>query len=205
MKIILYSILFLLFANCKHSEKKPDNLTLETLEKTKLGQGWKQYSDKKIRAVIPSNWTPKVKKDMLFLVPIDKKLNLYYVATELDIEKVISTKNYLQEIFKQISADTPTFNYSMSKISFTNGEACYLLEFDTIENGHSYKFFNVIYPIGEKIYDFGFKTINDSKAYSKNKKLFYDVLVTLEQNNKKIIASEDFIVQNAKEMKYEDL
>ncbi|WP_348811582.1 hypothetical protein [Flavobacterium maritimum] len=205
MKIILYSILFFLFANCKHSDKNPNKLTLETLEKTKLTQGWKQYSDKKIRALIPSNWTPKVREDILFLVPIDKKLNLYYVASEYDIERVISTKNYLQEIFKQISVDTPTFNYSMSKINFTNGKVCYLLEFDRTENGHNYKFFNVIYPIEKKIYDFGFNTINDPKSYAENKRLFYDVLVTLEQNDKKIIASEDFIVQNAKEIKYEDL
>ena len=138
-------------------------------------------------------------------IPIDRKLHLYYAASEIDIERVISTKNYLKEIFKQFAADTPNFSYSMSKISFTNDKSCYLLEFNTIENERSYKTFNVIYSKDKKLYDFAFKTINDIKAYHKNKRLFYDVLVTLKKDNKGIIESEDLIVENAKEIKYEDL
>ena len=200
-----YLILVLsIFISCKKDEGlKNDSITIKSLEKERISQGWKTYQDSNVKTLIPSDWNPK-KKDILFLVPIDKKLNIYYAVAEFD-QKVISSKNYIKEIFKQISADTPEFVYTMRKIDFTNGNTCYLLEFYTTENNNKYKTYNVIYPKNNKLYDFCYKTIDNVDANPINQKVFYDVLVTFEYHGKKIIDSENFIVKTAKEIKYNDI
>ena len=196
-------LILIIFISCKKDNEVKENLNIKSFEREKISEGWKDYTDGNIKTLIPSDWNPK-KKDILFLVPINKKLNVYYAVAEFDI-KIISSKNYIKEIFKQISADTPEFIYTMRKIDFTNGGICYLLEFYTTENNHRYKTYNVIYPKKDRLYDFCYKTINDIDINPINQKVFYDVLVTFEHHNKKVIDSENFIVGNATEIKYEDL
>lgn len=203
MKKYYLILTLIIFISCKKNDKLEENTTIKSLEKEKISEGWKVYSDGIIKTLIPSDWNPK-KKDILFLVPINKKLNIYYAVAEFDM-KVISSKNYVKEIFKQISVDTPEFVYTLRKIDFTNGNTCYLLEFYTTENNYKYKTYNVIYPKKDKLYDFCYKTINDIDSNPINQKIFYDVLVTFEHHNKKVIESEKFIVKNSLELKYEDL
>ncbi len=208
MKTFLLSTFLVVFLGCKKNESSEANSNLPRLkdfERKKIADGWKLYFDEKVKVFLPSDWIPKKKDDMLLLVPIDKRLNLYYAVMEYDVSKVISTKGYLKEIFKQISKDTKDFHYSLRKISFTNNEVCYILEFYTTENKHRYKTYNVIYPKLNKIYDFGFRTINDDYTNPTNQETFYSVLVTLEHNNQNVIDSEKFIVENAEEITYEDL
>jgi hypothetical protein len=205
MKKTYFILFFVFFISCKKTDNFQEKKTINDRVNEQIPDGWKIYTDGNIKAAIPSGWIPKKKLDMLFLVPIDKKLNIYYVVLQHKVTKEMSTKNYLREIIKQISEGTKEVNYSLRKIDFTNGNVCYLLEFFTTENNHKYKTYDLIYPKEKIVYDFGFKTIDDKNTNSINEKIFYNLLLTFKHRNKKVIDGENFIVKNAKEITYENL
>jgi hypothetical protein len=117
----------------------------------------------------------------------------------------ISTHDYLKEVFKEVSKKDLKFSYNLKKIDFKNTNKCYYLELFTNEGNVKYKIYSLVYEVGNQIYDFSYKTLDDKKENAKNYQTFYSVLFSFEYKYDNIIDAEKFIIDKAKILRYEDL
>ncbi len=203
MKQFYLSIILLTLFSCKR--ENPNFTTDESFRKIQIDKGWKSYRNEKVNALLPSNWKPKVENDLILLVPIDKKQNLFYAVLEHNIAEVGSLKSYVKEVFKQVSENHNDLRYTINRVVFTNNIICYLLTLYFTENGHLYKLYNALYESQGKIYDFTFRTINNSATDKTNYETFIGVMFTLKYNNINVIKGESDILKKAENIKYEDL
>lgn len=200
-------IMLILFVNCNDNKLKP--ISKENNNKVvgnnQLLAGWKIYETKDVKINIPSIWKPETIKDALFYTPINKgKNDFYYVILNYNTSQ-INSKDYLKEVFKEISKKDSNFNYNLKKISFKNTNQCYYLELFTNEGNFKYKIYTLIYEVGNQIYDFSYKTLDDKKENAKNYQTFYSVLFSFEFKYDNVVDGEKFVIDDTKTLKYEDL
>ncbi len=208
MKTYFFSFFFLLLLfSCKNNDAEINSIISKDREivNGELPRGWQTYTDDSINVNIPPNWKPTKIADAIFYVPLRvKEQDLYYVVLNYDIAK-ISFKDYLKEIFKQLSDKNAKFDYSLKKYNFKNASSCYYLEIYTNENNVKYKAYSIIYEFENKIYDFSYKTLDVKNRNIKNYRIFYNVLFSFELNHTNIIDADKFIIDNEEVVKYEDL
>lgn len=204
--ILSYLILLFLVVSC--NDKKPKLNTVvnnKVVSNSVLLKGWKTYSYNDVRVNIPSNWKPNEIKDALLYTSLNKDGNdFYYVVLNYNTSQIKSI-NYLKEIFKEVSKKDLKFNYNLKKIAFKNTNKCYYLELFTNEDNVKYKIYSLIYEVGNQIYDFSYKTLDDNKMNAQNYQTFFTVLFSFEYKYDNIIDAEKFIIDDAKILKYEDL
>jgi hypothetical protein len=80
-----------------------------------------------------------------------------------------------------------------------------LLTIFTKEKNRNYIAYSLIYQPENIIYDFAFKTLDDEKQNEVNYRKFLLIVQSFEDNNDMIIDGSKFIVNDEKELKFEDL
>lgn len=206
IKSISVIILCLTLGCCiNKSDEKVSSKSKGIVEKSKLLKGWKTFEDEKIKVNIPESWHPKTVDDLLLYVPVSKdNSNLYYAILRHDATKM-GYKDYIKEVFRQVSTKDSTFTYYIREVKFENDNKCYALQFFTNEDGIKYKTYSLIYESGNQLYDFSYKTINDELTNSESYNTFYTVLFSFEVDYDNVIDGESFLVRNDTLIKYSDL
>ena len=203
--IFIYLVLVFTFICCKNEKNEKMKNSLNIVSNEKLLKGWKTFDNDSIKVNIPSNWKSKKVKDVLLYFPLNEdNANLYFVALKTDIS-ITDVKNYLKEIFNQMSIKDKKFNYTFTKFNLKNDTSFYTIDFYSKEKGINYKSYCLIYEIGNQIYDFSYKTLDDKKMNNKNYQTFYTVVFSFEYKYDNIIDGENFIINDTKTLKYEDL
>jgi hypothetical protein len=198
---IFLAILFTI-VSCK-DEKITNDLNI--VNGKKLLQGWKKFENDTIKVHIPSNWKSQKEEGVLLYFPLNKgNANLYYVILKTDIS-IVSVKNYIKEIFRQIALKDKNFTYLLTKINFENNACFYTIDFYTKEKGITYKAYCLIYQKRNMIYDFSYKCFNNEETNIDNYRIFYNTLFSFEFKHDNIVDSENFIIKNEEIIKYEDL
>jgi len=168
---------------------------------------WEQYENDTIKIKTPLGWKIEKSQDAWVFFPYEKNNSkLYFSIMKYNVAEVnLNVEQYLKEGFKQISDQIDKFHYILKKLSFANGTNCYLLTIFTKENNRSYIGYSLIYQPENIIYDFAFKTIDDQKSNEVNYRKFLLIVQSFEFKNNKIIDGAQFVVNQEKEMKFEDL
>lgn len=204
-KIFICLTIVCLFINCKDEKKKKMDSKLNIVSYKELLEDWKVFTNDSIKANIPSIWLPQREEGVLLYVPLKKnKANLYFAILKTDTS-IVDIKNYLKEVFRQMSLKDKKFTYQITKIDFENGTNCYSGVFYSKENGVNCKAYCLIYQKKNMIYDFSYKCLNDVETNIDNYRLFFNVLFSFTYKDDIIIDSENFKVKNDEEIKYEDL
>lgn len=204
-KIFICLIILLMFCGCKDEKNEKMNSKTNIVSNKVLLKGWKVFTNDTMTVNIPSSWKPKKAMNTLLYVPLDKnKADLYYVILKTDIS-IINVRDYLKEIFKQMSQKDKDFTYLVKKINLKNATSFYTIDLYSKEENIKYKAYCLIYQKDNVIYDFSYKCLNDEKTNIKNYRIFYNVLFSFEYKYDHIIDSEKFIVDNEELIKYEDL
>ena len=203
-KTTIYVLLVSILICCRDNKSESVKSKYNIVSDQELLGGWKTFVDDSIKVNLPLNWKPKSVDDLLLYVPLDKNNNSYFVILKNDNLK-IRYKNYLKEIFRQVSQKDKEFNYLIRKVYFEGNKNCYTLELFTDERGEKYITYCFIYQKGNNIYDFSYKTINNEDSNIENYRIFYNVIFSFKFKNNLIIDSEDFIVKDEEILKYEDL
>ncbi len=204
--IFIYLVLVFILNSCKDEKKEiVGSNKLKVVSNEKLLKGWRTLDIDSIKVNIPSSWEPQKLNDVLLYFPLnDNKANMYFIALKTDIS-VTNVKNYLKEVFKQMEIKDKKFTYLLTKINLKNNTSFYIIDFYSKEKGINYKSYCLIYEIGNQIYDFSYKTLDDTKTNAKNYQTFYTVLFSFEYKYDNIIAAEKFIINDTKILRYEDL
>lgn len=204
-KFLLYILLFFIIQGCKDDKSKPNlNNKYRVVGNNELLKGWKTYSNDSIKVNIPSEWKPKSIKEALLYIPIDSKLNLFYVILNYS-ESKITCRNYIKEALKQFSKNNRNSTYILKKVSLKNTREFFILELYTEEKNVKYKIYSLIYDTGTEIYDFSYRTIYDKKMNDKNYQTFYSVLFSFEMKYDNVFDGNKIIIDNYKLIKYQDL
>lgn len=204
--ILSYLILLFLVVSCNDKKSKSSTMSNnQVVSNNELLKGWKTYSYNDIIVNIPSDWKLTEIKNALLYASLNKKGNdCYYVVLNYNTSQ-IKSNDYIKEIFKEVSKKDLKFNYNLKEISFKNTNKCYYLELFVNENNVKYKIYSLVYEVGNQIYDFSYKTLDDKKTNAKNYQTFFTLLFSFEYKYDNIIDAEEFIIDNSKVLKYEDL
>ena len=213
-KHFLLLLVFIVFNSCKKNE----NIETKMSTKNNLWEirnkdaqpvivEWEQYQNDTVKIKTPIGWRFKKSKDAWIFFSFDKNHpKLYFAISKYNVAEVkLNSESYLIEGFKQISNKIDKFRYILKKLSFANGTDCYLLTIFTKEKNLNYITYSLIYQPENIIYDFAFKTLDDEKQNEVNYRKFLLIVQSFEDNNDMIIDGSKFIVNDEKELKFEDL
>ena len=212
-KHFLLLIILIVLSACKKTENTEESATNKHFWEIKNKSTypvivkWEQYQNDTIKIKIPIGWRIKKSNESWMFFPYEKNNpKLYFATNKYDVAIVnLNAEKYLIEGFKQISNKIDEFHYVLKKLSFANGTDCYLLTIFTKEKNRNYLTYSLIYQPQNIIYDFAFKTIDDQKQNEVNYRKFLLIVQSFEFNNDKIIDGSKFIVNDEKELKFEDL
>lgn len=202
MRAVLLFFLILLLNSCK--DKVHNDKSYEVVSKESMLKNWKKFEKGNINLNIPKEWIPQENKDALVYIPIDKHNDLYYVILKYQ-ESQISIKDYLKEIFKQLTSKNESFKYRLKEVTFQNTKKCYIIEFDTSFKGIDYKTYTLVYSENGYLYDFSYKSLKEDKGKDNGYQTFFTVLFSFVEDYNNIIDSEKFIVVDEKILKIEDI
>ena len=204
-KIFICLAILCVLVSCKKEKREKMNDSLNIVSNKELLKGWKVFANDSVKINIPNNWKTQKVNNVLLYVPLDKnKANLYFAILKTDTT-VVNVKNYLKEVFKQMSEKDNKFSYLLTKVTFENGTNCYKLDIYINVKGIKYKVYCLLYQKNNLIYDFSYKCLNNEETNIDNYRIFYNALFSFKYKDSIIIDSENFIVKNEEVMKYEDL
>lgn len=168
---------------------------------------WKQFENDSARLKIPNDWKVKSSEDAwLYFPTASDNAKLYYSVIKYDVAKInMNSRDYMIEAFKQVSDKIDNFHYILKELSFKNGTHCYILTIFTKEKGVNYITYDLVYQPENLLFDFTFKTIDDKEFNEINYRKFLFILQSFEFNNDKIIDGSKFIIDEEKEIKFEEL
>ena len=195
-------VLFYILLGCKNNK---DNELKDIVSSKELLDNWKVFKNDSITVNIPSSWTPKEEKDLLLYIPLDSNNIKSYFAILKNSTSQISYKDYLKEIFKQVSQKDKKFTYLIKKIEFTNDSFCHTIELFVEEDGIKYKIYSLLYLKNNQIYDFSYKAINEENKNINNYKIFYTLIFSLKYYDKFIIDGENFIIKEQSIIEYDEI
>jgi hypothetical protein len=203
-KKLYWIILIIAFLGCKKDENSLSPKHEEKIvDNSQLLKGWKSFAQDSLKVNIPNTWNPKKIKDALFYVPL-RSDDLYYVILKYNTQR-IKTKDYVKGSFDEVAKKDPKFNYILKKIDLQNTNECYIIEFFSIEKQIKYKIYSLIYQQGNQLFDFSYKTFDNQNDNAKNYQTFYTVALSFEYNYDNIFDGIKLMVENEKELHYEDL
>jgi len=201
-RMYIIVVLFYILLGCKNNK---DNELKDIVSSKELLDNWKVFKNDSITVNIPSSWTPKEEKDLLLYIPLDSNNIKSYFAILKNSTSQISYKDYLKEIFKQVSQKDKKFTYLIKKIEFTNDSFCHTIELFVEEDGIKYKIYSLLYLKNNQIYDFSYKAINEENKNINNYKIFYTLIFSLKYYDKFIIDGENFIIKEQSIIEYDEI
>lgn len=158
---------------------------------------WQCINAAEDKVCIPNKWKTSASKDFHFFAHLksQESKNSFFVVVRYDTGDVkIDLTTYLQEVVKQIKADTNEISNegNFRYLTFEKSSPCYYGEFITEINGEKYYTYSMYTIRFGYLYDFTLKTQGVDKDNSY--KDFQNVLFNYQVGNQYLFKKEDPVV-----------